>query len=78
MLDLLSKTKDASIKKDILHFLGFLFESDFDDINGIISSAYQILGPAEHFLEWAHKLLPRSSSFVTEFLEKTEDFSQFA
>lgn len=38
---------------------------------------YEKLGPSINFLEWVHKLLDRSLTFVIELLETTTDFSPF-
>lgn len=40
LLNLLSKTKEDGIKKDILQFFGFLFENDFEEIDSILQQIY--------------------------------------
>lgn len=40
LLNLLSKTKEESVKKDVLQFFGFLFENDFEEINSILQQIY--------------------------------------
>lgn len=67
-MNLLFKSKDEGAKKDILMFFSFLFEYDKQDVNQIVRSIYEKMGPTTIFLEWVQKNVDRLTSFVVDFL----------
>ena len=50
LLSILQNSKNEALTKEILEFLSFLFEYDFDDINPILKPIYEKLGPSDKFL----------------------------
>lgn len=77
MLNILENTKNEATIREILNFLSFLFDYDFDDIGKILMPIYKKLGPTDKLLEWIYKILKRARTFVTEILENTTDFQPF-
>lgn len=64
MYNLLPKTKDSSVIKDILQFFAFLFENNKEDVKPIIRLIYEKTGPSSIFLEWVEKLINYSLDFI--------------
>ena len=77
LLQILENTKKESLIREVLNFMGFLFEHDFDDINDILRLTYKRLGPSDRFFEWVYKILKRVRTFIDELFSSTSDFSAF-
>ena len=77
LFKLLSQAKSIPQTESILEFYQYLFDSDAEDISGILADIYRQLGPSHTFLIWCKHFTWRAVNFFVEMFSSTERMERF-